>query len=282
MPPPKGPLPLPPGIAPPPGQAVRAKSTKTFKVSTGIVTAPQKIAMFGPGGVGKTELCALMKLIGVDPVYIDLEDGTKFLDVARINEIETWEDLRTVVQNSKDGNGYDALVIDSFTKAQELAQDWVIRNVPHEKGSKHKVIKNIEDYGFGKGLSHIYDACLLLLSDLDSVVRSGKHVVLIAHECVTSVPNPQGEDWIRYEPRLQSPPKGQYSVRHRVKEWCDHLLYVGFDAFISERKGTGSGTRSIYPFELPSHWAKSRSLDTVIPYERGNPELWKQLFQKGN
>lgn len=247
-------------------------------MTTGIVSSPQKFGIYGSGGVGKTELCSLMKQVGVNPLFLDLEDGTKFLDVARINGIDTWENLRSLTQDKVLAEGYNALIIDSFSKAQELAQEWVIQNVPHEKGVGYKTIKCIEDYGWGKGLSHIYDACLLLMADLDAVVRNGMHVVLVAHECVTNVPNPQGEDWIRYEPRLQSPAKGHYSVRHRVKEWCDHLLYVGFDTHVDERKATGAGTRSIYPYELPSHWAKSRSLSKNIPYEKGNPELWKQVF----
>jgi hypothetical protein len=273
--------PPPPGVAPP---AVKAttKSTKAFAVSTGVVKSPQKFVIYGPGGVGKTELCSLMEQVGIKPLFLDLEDGTKFLDVARIGDIGTWEDLRGVVQNDTLTKDYGVLVIDSFSKAQELASDWVVQNVPHEKGSGHKTITSIEDYGYGKGLTHIYDACLLLLADLDAAIRRGLHVALVAHECITEVPNPEGENWIRYEPRLQSPPKGQNSVRHRVKEWCDHLLYVGFDTHVKDKKATGSGTRSICPNEMPSYWAKSRSLSNVIAYEKSNPELWKQVFQKGN
>jgi len=276
---------LPPPPAPPKGNAAsqaKPNQARSFTVSTGIKPSAQALALYGPGGVGKTELCSLMKLVGINPLFLDLENGTKFLDVARIDDITDWDTLRSAVQSTKDNKDFDAIVIDSFTKAQELASDWVVANVAHEKGPNYKIIKNIEEYGWGKGRSHIYDQCILLLSDLDAAIRSGKHVVLIAHDCVSTVPNPQGEDWIRYEPRLQSPPKGHYSVRHRVKEWCDHMLFVCFDTATKDRKGTGSGTRSIYPHEMPSHWAKSRSLKNVIAYDKGDPELWKQVFKKGN
>ena len=275
------PPPPPPGQSPPSAKA-EPLTTKSFDVSTGIVDSPQKFVIYGPGGIGKTELCSLMKHVDIKPLFLDLEDGTKFLDVARISTIDTFEDLRSVIQNPTATDGYNAIVIDSITKAQELASEYVIRTVPHEKGPSYTTIKSIEDYGWGKGLSHIFDACLLLLSDLDRAIGRGLHVVLIAHDCVTEVPNPRGEDWIRYEPRLQSPPKGKNSVRHRVKEWCDHLFYVGYDTNVKDGKGEGSGTRAIYPYELPSHMAKSRSLSEEIIYEKGNPKLWKQVFQKGS
>ncbi len=103
----------------------------------------------------------------------------------------------------------------------------------------------------------------------------------IAHECTANVPNPSGEDWIRYEPRLQSPPSGKGSIRHRVKEWCDHLLFIGFDVHVdSDGKGQGAGTRTIHPVEYPTHWAKSRELAEPIPYYRNDAELWRQLFQR--
>lgn len=154
----------------------------------------------------------------------------------------------------------------------------VIANVRHEKGH---CVKSVEGYGYGKGFTHVYEAFLLVLQDLDAVVRSGKHVICTAHDCTANVPNPSGEDWIRYEPRLQSPNSGKASIRLRVKEWCDHLFYVGYDAAVNEDgKATGVGSRTIYPSELPTHLAKSRTLADPIPYVEGDPELWNQLFAK--
>jgi hypothetical protein len=160
-----------------------------------------------------------------------------------------------------------------------MAANWVVRNIKHEKG---KPINGIEDYGWGKGLGHTYDEFIKIFGDLDSLVRDGLHVGCIAHECTERVPNPEGEDWIRYEPRLQSPKSGKDSIRHRVKEWCDHLLFVGYDIAIGEDgKGKGGGTRTIYPAEMPMWLAKSRTLSASVPYEKGGVELWNLLL-KGN
>lgn len=192
--------------------------------------------------------------------------------------IETWSELRSVLQSPDVLKDFGAVVIDSGTKAEELAIEWTLENVMHEKGHK---VSGIEGYGFGKGMTHVYETFLQLLGDLDAIARRGKHVILIAHECVANVPNPQGEDWIRYEPRLQSPASGKSSIRHRVKEWCDHLIYVGYDTIVDkEGKAKGGGTRTIYPVERPTHWAKSRTLASPIVYAKGDASLWQQLLNK--
>jgi hypothetical protein len=249
---------------------------KSFTVKKGRSVAAQKVVIYGPGGVGKTELCSLSSLEGLRPLFLDVGNGTNFLDVERIEGIETWEELRDILHDESLLSGFNAIVIDDLTKAEELCSSYVIRTIPHEKGDK--AIKSIEDYGWGKGLTHIYETFLNLLADLDSQVRRDRWVICVAHDCTANVPNPAGEDWIRYEPRLQSPASGKSSIRHRVKEWCDHLLFVGFDTAVNrDGKGMGGGTRQIYPSELPTHWAKSRSLADPIYYEKGSSELWKLL-----
>lgn len=248
-------------------------------MKSGVSADFQKIVAYGPGGVGKTELCSLLHRLGIKPLFLDVGSGSGFLDVERIDDIRTFEELRSALHDDSLWSGFGAVVIDDLTKAEELATDWVVRNVAHSKGYP---IKSIEDYGWGEGYTHVYEAFLLLLGDLDAHIRKGRHVLCVCHECTANVPNPAGEDWIRFEPRLQSPKSGKASIRHRVKEWCDHLLFVGYDTFVNkDGKGTGSGTRTIYPVEMPTHWAKSRSLDSPIPYSRGSAGLWERLFKKG-
>ena len=135
----------------------------------------------------------------------------------------------------------------------------------------------MEGYG-SKGLTHLRDI-YQILGDLDGLLH--RYTSLPSATTAHLSSNPGGENWIRYEPRLQSPSSGKNSIRHRVKEWCDHLLYIGFDIAVNEDgKAQGSGTRTIYPTELPTHWAKSRLLSEPIPYAMGDANLWRQLFEK--
>ena len=240
--------------------------------------AGHRVLVYGPGGIGKTTLAATapgpVAVFDLDDSLNVLADSLADYDVRPVIA-DDWASIRNMLA----GSGWDSIktiVIDSATKAEELCAQWVLANVKHEKGNR---IARIEDYGFGKGYQHIYETWLCLLNDLDKHVKAGRNVILIAHDCTTSVPNPTGEDWLRYEPRLQSPGSGKGSIRLRVREWCDHMLYIGYDVEVTDRKGRGSGTRTIYPNELPHCMAKSRTLRDPMYYQQYDATLWNTLFR---
>ncbi len=242
-----------------------------------------RIGLFGPGGIGKTTLAATAP----GPVaFIDLDDSLPILrpslgelDIRRVGGIAGWQDIRDALHS----DGWDdvrTIVLDSATKAEELAVEWTIRHVKHEK--EGVVVRRLEDYGFGKGYQHVYETFLPLLSDLDQHVRAGRNVVLILHDCTATVPNPKGEDYIRWEPRLQNPASGKASIRLRVREWLDHLLYVGYDVEATrDGKAQGHGTRTIWPQERPWCMAKSRTLADPIELVQFDTTLWKKLPARG-
>lgn len=248
-----------------------------------------RIVIYGPGGIGKTTVAATapgpVAFFDLDDslprLKSQLADAPETLDLRPVAGIRTWQDMRDALH--ADGwQDIRTIVIDSATRAEELAVEHTLLTVPHEKGQK---VQRIEDYGFGKGYSHVYDTFLPLLGDLDQHTRAGRHVILICHDCTASVPNPDGEDWIRYEPRLQSPASGKSSIRLRVREWADHVLFVGYDVQVQKEnklgargKGKGSGSRTIYPMELPHCMAKSRTLGEVLPLSKFDLSLWNQLI----
>lgn len=231
-------------------------SADRFAVKSGRRVLPQKVVIYGPGGVGKSSLARLAP----NPVFLDIEGSTNRLDAQRIDDVETWEDLRAVIQSDR-LDSFGTIVIDSATKAEELAVAWTVKNVKTEKGQS---VTSIEGYGFGKGYQHVYDTFLNLLVDLDRHIRAGRNVVLVAHVCTAKVPNPTGDDFIRYEPRLQQTKTGLASIRNRVVEWSDHVLFVGYDVLSEEGKGTGGGTRTIFTKEDPTRIAKVREVDSPI------------------
>ncbi len=252
---------------------------KTFTVSSGRNVEGQKIIVYGPGGVGKTELASNMKHIGMRPLWLDVGNSSKFQDIERVNDLSDWNDLRAVLHSHELIKQYDAIVIDDLSSAQDWAEAWTCENVKDEKGNFHR---SISKYPYGKGYEYNYDTFMCLLGDLDAVSRLGVHIIAIAHECITKAPNPHGEDYIRYMPRLQETDKGKSSIRSRMKEWCDHLLFIGYDIAIGEDgKGKGQGTRAIYGSEFPTHWAKTREAFDPMVYEKGSSEIWSHLFNKG-
>ena len=277
MPKPTGPptIEAPTGPPKPSERKPTTQSRSDYKVTSGPARKAHKVVIYGPGGIGKTTLA---NLVGKNPLTIDLERGSLDLDCERIDGIDDFNGLRAVLGDDSIWRDRGAVIVDSASRAEEMASAWVVASIPHEK--QGVCIRSIEDYGWGKGLGHVYDAMLLLLGDLDRHILAGRHVVVISHDCTANVPNPAGEDWIRYEPRLQSPGSGKNSVRLRIREWTDHLLFLGYDVAVSkEGRATGAGTRMIYPKELPIHMAKSRTLGKPIPFASAvDASLWNELL----
>ena len=243
-----------------------------------------RIVLYGPGGIGKTSLSVLAP----GPVaVVDLDESMSVLrrqlpaelDIRMVSGVASWQDLREMLC----AVGWDdikTIVIDSITKAEELAGAWVLANVPTENNKK---AQRLEDYGWGKQFGHIYDTFLALLGDLDQHVRAGRNVILIAHDCTTEVPNPNGPNWLRYEPRLQAPASGKNSIRLRVREWADHVLYFGYDkGDVQDGKmAKGFDSRTIYPVEMPHCMAKSRTCSAAVGVARGDTSFWNTLIKAG-
>lgn len=259
----------------PPPPAARSKpSTERFSVSSGLITAAQRVVVYGPGGIGKSTLASLAP----GAVFLDIEEGANRLNVSRVNGLASWADLRACLQSTV-LDSYRTIVLDSVTRAEEWSIAHTLATVPHEKGNR---VTSLEAYGFGKGLQHNYDTFLHLLVDLDRHVRAGRNVVMVAHDCITDVPNPVGDDFIRYEPHLQQPKSGRASIRERVFQWADHVLFLGYDVVTEDGKGKGGGTRTIWPIERPDHRAKSRSMVDPIPYtDAADGRIWQLIFGSG-
>lgn len=259
-----------------PAPTTESNAAPRFTVSSGRENVAQKILIYGPGGVGKSSLAALAP----KPVFLDVEQSTNRIAVDRIKGIATWADLRACLQGDA-LDGFETIVLDSATKAEEMAAAHTIATVKHEKGHK---VGSLTEYGFGKGAEHLFDTFLLVLVDLERHIRAGRNVVLVAHACTADVPNPRGEDFLQFQPRLQQTKKGNHSIRNRVFEWCDHVLFIGYDVNVDEGKGDGGGTRTIYTKETPTQLAKVRELDEVIDqrvYEKDDGSIWPLLLGTG-
>jgi hypothetical protein len=238
--------------------------------------AGHRTLLYGPGGIGKTTLAANFP---GRVVFFDLDESLgrlRGLPDVQVVPVSTWPEIRAALQ-SPGWEGVDAIVIDSLTKAEELCVAYTLETVPHEKG--HRVAR-LEDYGYGKGYQHAFDTFLPLLGDLDQHCRAGRNVLLVCHDCTNNVPNPTGDDWLRYEPRLQSPTSGKASIRLRCREWADHVLFIGYDVDVKDGKGRGAGTRTIYPSELPHCMAKSRTVRDPMILGDNAADVWAAVLGK--
>jgi hypothetical protein len=270
-------------MPPPPAPPVATGPRKAVQFGNVASGSGHRVVLYGPGGIGKTTLAAQLP----GPVaFIDLDESLPRLrgqleeaglmaNIMPVTGINDWQTLRDVLQ----ADGWDkarSIVIDTGTKAEELA---VAHTLAHtlQDGKKGT---SIEGYGFGKGYGYVFDTFLPLLGDLDRHARVGRNVVFVCHDCTCTVPNPTGEDWVRYEPRLQSPNSGKASIRLRVREWADHVLFVGYDVTVNaDGKSKGQGTRTLYAAERPHFMAKSRTTQETIALGGDGAVVWETVIR---
>lgn len=259
----------PPGMSTPTATPIGSPAVLVPSLK-GKVHRPQRTFLYGPAGVGKSTLASLAR----DPLYLDTDRESDELDVRR-HTVLSWAELRAYAQRPGE---YGTLVIDNASKAEIMCVKHTLENVPVEAKGSSTTATSIESYGWGKGYRHTYDTWLLLLADLDRVTEAGHDVILIGHEITETVPNPGGEDFIRYEPRLQRQKAG--SILSRTVEWADHVLYIGYDVVAKDGKARGNGTRTIYPQARPTWLAKSRKLKDPIPWnDPTDGSIWKLISQ---
>ncbi|MFA7279095.1 MAG: AAA family ATPase [Sterolibacterium sp.] len=265
---------------------IGAAPKKTFSIAAPVKSVERKTIVYGTGGVGKSSLMARMP---GTTVFIDLDgslpvikdtlkdvDGND-LDLGVVTGVETWQDLRDFLHSPDCFKGVKNVVIDTLSKAEEMCLAHLLATKPHQDTGTP--VNSIEGYGYGKGYQYLYEEFLNLFSDLDQLIRMGLNVGLICHDCTTEVLNPQGENYRRFEPRLQHPGSQKNSVRLKAKEWADHLLFISYDLAVNkDGKAKGGGSRTIYPVETPWAMAKSRTLRDPIPYPEGDASLWAQIF----
>ena len=135
-----------------------------FEISAGVIHTAQKVVLYGPEGIGKSTFASQFP----DPLFIDTEGSTKRLDVRRLPAPSSWEMLIDEVKYVKDNPGLcKTLVIDTADWAERMCSDSVC--------SRYKV-KSIEDFGYGKGYTFLYEEFGKFLNLLEDVVGTGNHI----------------------------------------------------------------------------------------------------------
>jgi phage nucleotide-binding protein len=282
LPPPgaKKPAALPPAKLAPmaPAAAVGAASGKKFSASAPEKRNNQRVAIYGNGGMGKTSLALRapgpVVVIDLDGSVDVIKDSLPHdLPVKVLRGVDTWQDLRDCLHQADLWDGIQTVVLDTASKAEELCVAHILANVRTEKGMK---CERLEDYGFGKGYRHVYEEFLKLFGDLEVHYNQGRNIIIVAHEATSKIPNPAGEDFLRFEPRLQNSDKS--NLRSKLREWVDHLIFISLDIFAKDGKVQGGGSRTLYPTEQGHFQAKSRLLSAPIPYPAGDTALWQAIF----
>lgn len=277
--------------APPPPSATPQRSAKTFSVKDwGGEGEGEKIVLYGASGLGKTTLAAMAPR----PVFMGVDDGGRKIrngitgEVLRaIDGVVTFEDVRAAIVQPDLLKTGETLVIDTITKVEEVAEQYIFANYKTEKGA---TVKSLEGYGFGKGFRFSQETTRLVLQDLDVLVKRGVNVVLLAQESAAKIANAEGLDYLCNGPKLMH--ANQFSSRMDVCEWADHVLRIGYvDTTVAAVGGnlllatkgkitSQDTTRVIFTQGARHFVAKSRTLtEPVISFEsQPDNSLWKFLF----
>jgi hypothetical protein len=289
--PPAGKPMLPPKLAKPP--TAPSHTAKTFSVKPWTdANEGEKVILYGLSGMGKTTLASMAP----NPIFMGLDDGGRKIrnpitgePVNSIPGVETFRDMRDAIGQADLFAEGSTLVIDTVTKAEVLGEHYTFETIKTDGG---KTAVGIEDYGFGKGYRFLTETMRLLLTDLDSLVRRGVNVILLAQQGQATIANLEGTDYLEDGPKLFHSKNGT-GVRSEFCEWADHVFRIGHTnvnvvkANTKATKGKVSGTteRVVYTAKELHFVAKSRPIDgynipAVISFEtQKDNSLWQYVFE---
>lgn len=217
-----------------------------MKISRGKIPSAVRCTIFGSEGIGKSTLASQFP----EPLFVDIEDGTKQLDVARTG-CDSWHELQDIIREvGSDPTICRTLVIDTIDRAEMLLTAQLL-----EEGR----CDSIEKYGggYGKGYTALAERFQKdFLWELDKLIAKGINVCLIAHAAMRKFESPEDPPYDRWELKVSK------KVAPIVKEWSDLLLFCNYQTVVVDENGKGkargSGKRMMHANHKPTYDAKNR------------------------
>jgi hypothetical protein len=228
-------------------QQQSAKRMTLQAVRTGKIQRPMRILLYGTEGVGKSTFASSAP----SPIFLGTEEGTGELDVARLPEPSSWQDITDAIDLlANEEHQYRTLVLDTLDWMEPVCWRHVC-----QQGKK----QSIEDFGYGKGYVTALDEWRALLVRIDGLrTKRGMHVIALAHAWIKAFANPIGDNFDRYELKLNNKAAGLW------KEWSDAVLFATYEDFTraadrgGKAKATTTGARIIHTQRHPAWDAKTR------------------------
>jgi hypothetical protein len=249
----------------------------------------QKIVIYGKSGIGKSTLASMAD----NAVFLDIDGGCRNLvhpetgkAINHVGGIDTFEDLRDVLQQKDLFPPESTVVLDTITRVEPMAYQHILDTITIDG----RRATSIRKFGWD-GERHLLDMYRLLLSDLDALVETGRNVVLLAQLAQITVANAEGADYLEDGPKLQH--RKDCSVRTEVIEWADQVLrlhYLDFEVEKDNAKAkagkvtSNDATRAVFAGGAQHFIAKSRpvngvKLEPVIRFAAENDNaLWSYIF----
>jgi hypothetical protein len=218
---------------------------------------PDRILIYGVDGIGKSSWAAAAPR----PVFVDSEDGTGDLDVARFPRPETWEELLEAIDTlTTETHDYRTVVIDTIDWVESMLWQFICR-----RDGK----RSIEDYGYGKGYVIALYEWRALIRKLERLQREKRiGVILVGHAQVRTFSNPEDAVYDRYQPKLHD------KAAALIREWCEEVLFARWETVAVRDepsgivRGVASGARVVQAVGSAAWDAKNRhSLPPRLPLD---------------
>ena len=217
----------------------------------------QKLILYAPEGFGKSTFASKFK----NPLFIDTEDSTKQLDVARFDDTKDWQSILNAAQYVVDHpDCCSNLVLDTI--------DWAEQACINELNAKHGT-ENILTMDYGKGSLFVVAEFQKLINILDKIIAKNISVIVTAHATMRKQELPEEIGaYDHWEMKLQSK-----QVKALVKEWADIMLFGNYKTMVIEDQKTKSkkaqgNKRVLYTEHHPCWDAKNRhGLKPEIPFD---------------
>ncbi len=229
---------------------------------------PPRIIIYGNHGLGKSTFGSMAP----NPVFIQTENGLAGLpDAKRFPKASSFADvIDQLGQLYNDSHDFKTVVIDSLDHLEPLVWSKLIEEVP--TGEKGATIRDIEDYGYGKGYIKALDIWREYLNALDMLRdERGMMVIQTAHSQVKRYENPMSDPYDRFQIKVQE------RASALLQESADVVLFASYSSTVLKTKeksgkerarAIGAGDRVLYTEERPAFQAKNRfSLPAEIPFD---------------
>lgn len=227
-----------------------------MEIITGKKSTPVKGVLYGVAGIGKTTFAAKWP----KPLFLDVEQGSWQLDVARVIPKSYAEFKDCIRQLQADAMGYQTLVIDSADWLEQM----MVKHICAEAG-----ISSIEKYekGYGKGWTKVAEDWAQLLDQLDRLrLTKNMNILFIVHSRIKRYEPADDTGYDRYTLTMSE------RSTDVLKKWSDLMLFVKYDTFTVEDNGKikvkGNGKRIMFSQFCPWCDAKSRyPLPDKMPFD---------------
>jgi AAA domain len=217
-----------------------------FQVKKTRRVAPVRAIFHGPAGIGKSSLAASAP----SPIFVAAEDGLDQIDATAVEPYPTTFEEVLAALDYIATLDHESVAIDSLDWLEPLVWEHTVRKASSSK------IKNIEDFGYGKGYIAALDPWRLLIKRLDALRAKGMNIILIAHSVRKMFKNPLGDDYEQWTMKLHEKATGLFVEWAQVVGFCD--WDVATEDTSGRVKAQTTGKRIIRTNPNPAFLAKTR------------------------